>query len=65
MLSASDIQSSNSDTCTSVIKGEPIKTRKHDEMQYLELIQHILDNGTKREDRTGRVKRWKIFNTKN
>ena len=28
-------------------------TTKHDEMQYLELIQHILDKGTKKMDRTG------------
>jgi len=48
------MQSANSETCTSVIKEPPcVKTQKHDEMQYLDLIQYILDNGTKKEDRTG------------
>lgn len=56
MLSVSDMQSANSETCTSVIKEPPcVKTQKHDEMQYLDLIQYILDNGTKKEDRTGRM----------
>jgi len=50
------MQSANSETCTSVIKEPPcVKTQKHDEMQYLDLIQYILDNGTKKEDRTGRM----------
>lgn len=41
----------NAETC--IPKKEPMKTQKHDEMQYLELIQHIIDHGSKKEDRTG------------
>ena len=55
MLSVNEMQSTNTETCTSLIK-EPVKTKKHDEMQYLDLIQYILDNGSKKEDRTGKLK---------
>lgn len=37
----------------SQIKQEYVKRVKHDEMQYLDLIQYILDYGAKKEDRTG------------
>ncbi|XP_015776358.1 PREDICTED: thymidylate synthase-like [Acropora digitifera] len=37
----------------SQIKQEYVKRIKHDEMQYLDLIQYILDYGAKKEDRTG------------
>lgn len=40
----------------SEIKQEYVKKIKHDEMQYLDLIQYILDNGAKKEDRTGKNK---------
>lgn len=40
----------------SEIKQEYVKRIKHDEMQYLDLIQYILDYGTKKEDRTGKNK---------
>lgn len=55
MLSVNEMQSVNTETCTSWIK-EPVKTKRHDEMQYLDLIQYILDNGSKKEDRTGKLK---------
>lgn len=55
MLSVNDMQSiNNSENCSVVRKEEPIKTSKHDELQYLDLIQNILDNGTRKEDRTGK-----------
>ena len=40
----------------SEIKQEYVKRIKHDEMQYLDLIQYILDYGAKKEDRTGNNK---------
>lgn len=56
MLSVNDMQSiNNSENCSVVRKEEPIKTSKHDELQYLDLIQNILDNGTRKEDRTGKI----------
>ena len=55
MLSVNDMQSVNSETCLTESKEVPIKTSKHDELQYLELIQNILDNGTRKEDRTGNI----------
>ena len=30
-------------------------TKKHDELQYLELIRHIMDSGIVKSDRTGDV----------
>lgn len=45
------IQTSNDKT--SPPKKELVKTLNHNEMQYLELIQHIIDHGAKKEDRTG------------
>ncbi|PFX25523.1 Thymidylate synthase [Stylophora pistillata] len=45
------IQTSNDKT--SPPKKELVKTQNHNEMQYLELIQHIIDHGAKKEDRTG------------
>ena len=56
MLAADDMQTPTTETCTSVKKEEPARTKKHDEMQYLDLIQYILDNGAKKEDRTGEIK---------
>ena len=55
MLSANDVQNSNTET-SALTKEQlihTVKTRKHDEMQYLEMIQDIIDHGTKKEDRTG------------
>ena len=60
MLAVNDLQSkvTTTDKCSlSEMKQECVKTRKHDEMQYLDLIQYILDNGTKKEDRTGKIER--------
>ena len=54
MLSVNDMQGTNTETCTLLIK-EPVKAKRHDEMQYLDLIQYILDNGAKKEDRTGKM----------
>lgn len=53
MLSGTDTCMNNDNTETCILKKEPMKTQKHDEMQYLELIQHIIDHGSKKEDRTG------------
>lgn len=53
MLSSTDTCMNNDNTETCILKKEPMKTQKHDEMQYLELIQHIIDHGSKKEDRTG------------
>lgn len=53
MLSGTDTCMNNDNTETCIPKKEPMKTQKHDEMQYLELIQHIIDHGSKKEDRTG------------
>lgn len=56
MLSVDNRQSINSETCSTVSKEGTTKTSNHDELQYLELIQNILDNGTRKEDRTGNTK---------
>lgn len=53
MLSGTDTCMNNDNAETCIPKKEPMKTQKHDEMQYLELIQHIIDHGSKKEDRTG------------
>lgn len=53
MLSGTDTFMNNDNAETCIPKKEPMKTQKHDEMQYLELIQHIIDHGSKKEDRTG------------
>lgn len=55
MLSGTDTCMNNDNAETCIPKKEPMKTQKHDEMQYLELIQHIIDHGSKKEDRTGRM----------
>lgn len=55
MLAVNDIKSSNTETCPLVKKEEPLQTKNNDEMQYLNMIQNILDNGTKKEDRTGKM----------
>ena len=60
MLAVNELQSqvTTIDECSwSDMKQEGVKTLKHDEMQYLDLIQYILDNGTKKEDRTGKIER--------
>lgn len=56
MLSVDNRQSINSETCSTVSTEGTTKTSNHDELQYLELIQNILDNGTRKEDRTGNTK---------
>lgn len=56
MLSVNHMQSKNTESCCSEVKEKPKKMRHHDEMQYLDLIQYILDNGIKKEDRTGKIK---------
>lgn len=56
MLSVDNRQSINSETCSTVSKEGTTKTSNHDELQYLGLIQNILDNGTRKEDRTGNTK---------
>lgn len=53
MLSVDNTQSNNSETCSLVSKEGTTKASNHDELQYLKLIQNILDNGTRKEDRTG------------
>lgn len=53
MLSGTNTCMNNDNAETCIPKKEPMKTQKHDEMQYLELIQHIIDHGSKKEDRTG------------
>lgn len=58
MLSVDNTQSINSETCSMVSKEGTPKKSNHDELQYLKLIQSILDNGTRKEDRTG-----KLFNS--
>lgn len=58
MLSVDNMQSINSETCSLASKEGTPKTSNHDELQYLRLIQSILDNGTRKEDRTG-----KLFNS--
>jgi len=55
MLSADDMQRNNSESCSLVSKEGTTKTSNHDELQYLKLIQNILDNGTRKEDRTGKL----------
>ena len=55
MLSGTDTCMNNDNAETCIPKKEPMKTQKHDEMQYLELIQHIIDHGSKKEDRTGEM----------
>lgn len=55
MLSVDNMQSINSETCSMVSKEGTPKTSNHDELQYLRLIQSILDNGTRKEDRTGKL----------
>jgi len=55
MLSADDMQRNHSETCSLVSKEGTTKTSNHDELQYLKLIQNILDNGTRKEDRTGKL----------
>lgn len=58
MLSVDNTQGINSETCSMVSKEGTPKKSNHDELQYLKLIQSILDNGTRKEDRTG-----KLFNS--
>lgn len=41
-------------TICDVKKANTVKaTKKHDELQYLEMIRHIMDNGIVKSDRTG------------
>ena len=54
MLCANSTQGSILKTCSTVTEKKARKVRRHDELQYLELIQYILDNGTKKSDRTGK-----------
>ena len=55
MLSVDNMQSNCSETCSLVSKEGTTKTSNHDELQYLKLIQNILDNGTRKDDRTGKL----------
>lgn len=55
MLSVDNTENVNSVTCSMVSKEGTEKTSNHDELQYLKLIQNILDNGTRKEDRTGKL----------
>lgn len=55
MLSVDSTENVHSETCSMVSKEGTEKTSNHDELQYLKLIQNILDNGTRKEDRTGKL----------
>ena len=55
MLSVDNTENVNSETCSMISKEGTEKTSNHDELQYLKLIQNILDNGTRKEDRTGKL----------
>ena len=53
MLAVDGLESSAPESLTLPIKEEKAKPRKHDELQYLNMIQYILDNGMQKGDRTG------------
>ena len=61
MLSADNMQTNNSETCLMLSKEGTTKTSNDDELQYLKLIQNILDNGTRKEDRTGKLSNMYFF----
>ena len=42
-------------------KSVAIREKPHDELQYLELIQHIMDHGVLKSDRTGNLLQF-VFN---